>query len=130
MHCKSYSHFFSKKFQHIFVSLDANFNESLTNDVVSFEQLGPDKYLSQHTKKGPSDRYVQSRIWVADMQFLPDISLRSLLHVCEQQRLVRLHLCTGSHEPLLVSYVISTVFSCDCSFFLIFFKKNYVEGTH
>ena len=31
-----------KKFQHICISLDANFNESLTNDVVSFEQLGPD----------------------------------------------------------------------------------------
>ena len=40
-HCKSYSHFFSKKFQHICVSLDVNFNESLTNDIVSFEQLGP-----------------------------------------------------------------------------------------
>ena len=38
---KSYSHFFSKKFHHIRVSLDVNFNESLTNDVVSFEQLGP-----------------------------------------------------------------------------------------
>ena len=42
MHCKSLSHFFIKKFQHICVSLDVNFNESLTNDVVSFEQLGPD----------------------------------------------------------------------------------------
>ena len=41
MHCKSYSHFFSKKFQHICVSLDVYFNESLTNDVVSFDQLGP-----------------------------------------------------------------------------------------
>ena len=41
MHCKSYSHFFSKKFQHICISLDLNFNESLTNDAVSFEQLGP-----------------------------------------------------------------------------------------
>ena len=40
--CKSYSHFFSKKFQHICVSLDVNFNESLTKDIVSFEQLGPD----------------------------------------------------------------------------------------
>ena len=40
---KSYSHFFSKKFQHICISLDLNFNESLTNDVVSFEQLGPDE---------------------------------------------------------------------------------------
>ena len=44
MHCKSYSHFFSKKFKHICVSLDVNFNESLTNDVVSFEQLGPDHH--------------------------------------------------------------------------------------
>ena len=35
--------FFSKKFQHICVSLDVNFNESLTNNIVSFEQLGPDE---------------------------------------------------------------------------------------
>ena len=42
LHCKSYSHFFSKTFQHICISLDVNFNESLSNDVVSFEQLGPD----------------------------------------------------------------------------------------
>ena len=33
--------FFSKKYQNICVSLDLNFNESLTNDIVSFEQLGP-----------------------------------------------------------------------------------------
>ena len=39
---QNFAHFFSKKFQHICVSLDVNFNESLTNDVVSFEQLGPD----------------------------------------------------------------------------------------
>ena len=42
MNSLSYSHFFSKKFQHICVSLNVNFNESLTNDIVSFEQLGPD----------------------------------------------------------------------------------------
>ena len=42
LHCKSYSHFFSKIFQHKCVSLDVNFNESVTNDIVSFEQLGPD----------------------------------------------------------------------------------------
>ena len=40
--------FFSKKFQHICVSLDVNFNESLTNDVVSFEQLGPDVFYMEH----------------------------------------------------------------------------------
>ena len=33
--------FFQQKLQHICVSLDVNFNESLTNNVVSFEQLGP-----------------------------------------------------------------------------------------
>ena len=37
--------FFSKKFQHICVSLDVNFNESLTNDIVSFEQLGPQFFI-------------------------------------------------------------------------------------
>ena len=37
--------FFSKKFQHICVSLDVNFNESLTNDIISFEQLGPDYFV-------------------------------------------------------------------------------------
>ena len=33
----------SLKNQHICVSLDVNFNESLTNEVVSFEQLGPEE---------------------------------------------------------------------------------------
>ena len=42
-HSKSYSHFFSKTFQHICVSLNVNFNELLTNVIVSFEQLGPDR---------------------------------------------------------------------------------------
>ena len=42
---KSYSHFFSKTFQHICLLLHVNFNKSLTNDVVSFEQLGPGHFL-------------------------------------------------------------------------------------
>ena len=50
MQCKSYSHSFSKKFQHICVSFDVNFNESLTNDIVSFEQLGP-VFLVKNSKK-------------------------------------------------------------------------------
>ena len=37
------THIFSaKKLQNICVSLDVNFNESLTNDIISFEQLGPE----------------------------------------------------------------------------------------
>ena len=38
---KELTFFSAKKNQHICVSLDVNFNESLTNDIVSFEQLGP-----------------------------------------------------------------------------------------
>ena len=38
--------FFSKKFQHMCVSLNVNFNESLTNDIVSFEQLDPEHLRS------------------------------------------------------------------------------------
>ena len=48
MHCKNYSHFFSKKYQNICVSLDVNFNESLTNNIVSFEQLGPEQAANLH----------------------------------------------------------------------------------
>ena len=44
----SYTHFYSKKFQHFCVSLDVNFNESLTNDIVSFEQLGPYGQQNSH----------------------------------------------------------------------------------
>ena len=40
--------FFQQKFQHICISLDVNFNESLTNDVVSFEQLGPACIMQLH----------------------------------------------------------------------------------
>ena len=36
--------FFSKKIQHICISLYVNFNESF-NDVVSFEQLGPGRQV-------------------------------------------------------------------------------------
>ena len=58
LHCKSYSHFFSKKFQNICVSLDVNFNKSLTNDIVSFEQLGPAQIMLDEILKLPSQAYI------------------------------------------------------------------------
>ena len=69
MHCKSYSHFFSKKFQHICISLSVNFNELLTNDIISFEQLGPDVFiyvsvqwnLDNSKSKGPN-----SFVWIIE----------------------------------------------------------------
>ena len=44
LHCKSYSHFFQQKISAYLRITDVNFNKSFTNDIVSFEQLGPDKY--------------------------------------------------------------------------------------
>ena len=55
--CKSNSHFFSKKFQCICVTLNVNFNISLTNNIVNFEQLGPVQLQTDQNKtvKGVMD---------------------------------------------------------------------------
>ena len=43
--CKSYSHFFSAKNISVYAIFnDQSFNDTLSNDIVSFEQLGPDIY--------------------------------------------------------------------------------------
>ena len=83
MHCKSYSHFFSKKFQHICVSLDINFNESLTKDIVSFEQLGPVVFLSFSRRVGDSPiagsgAYVDNKVGGAAATGDGDIMMRFL----------------------------------------------------
>ena len=41
LQCKRFSHFFNKKLQRIFDIYLQSFNETLTNDVVNFEQLTP-----------------------------------------------------------------------------------------
>ena len=42
--CKSYSHFSAKIIAYNYaISNDKSFKDTLTNDIVSFEQLGPDK---------------------------------------------------------------------------------------
>ena len=42
--CKSYSHFFFNKNISVYAIFnDQSFNDTLTNDIVSFEQLGPDQ---------------------------------------------------------------------------------------
>ena len=47
---RHFSHFFNKKYWQIADINISNFNEMLTNDVVSFEQLGPD--LVQNIREG------------------------------------------------------------------------------
>ena len=47
---KSYSHFYSKNISIYAILNDQSFNDTLTNDIVSFEQLGPENtnlHLSQ-----------------------------------------------------------------------------------
>ena len=43
--CKYYSHFFSKNISVYAIFNDQSFNNILTNDIVSFEQLGPKVYV-------------------------------------------------------------------------------------
>ena len=49
MQCKSFSIFFNKKYLHISDINVWNFKEMLTNDVVSFEQPGPDGVINGQT---------------------------------------------------------------------------------
>ena len=43
--CKSYSHIFSKNIRIYTIFNDQSFNDTLTNDIVSFEQLGPEQLV-------------------------------------------------------------------------------------
>ena len=56
--CKSYSHFFSKNISIYPTFNDQIFNDTLTNDIISFEQLGPDRH-SEHVI-----RYIISRCFM------------------------------------------------------------------
>ena len=40
--CKSYSHFFQQNIRIYAIFNDQSFNDMLTNDIISFEQLGPE----------------------------------------------------------------------------------------
>ena len=44
--CKSYSHFFSKNIYVYAIFNDQSLNDTLTNDIVSFEQLDPGVYVN------------------------------------------------------------------------------------
>ena len=51
--CKSFSHFFSKNISVYAVFDDQNFNDTLSNNTVSFEQLGPGFHLQWDLDPGP-----------------------------------------------------------------------------
>ena len=82
--------FFQQRFQHICVSLDVNFNESWTNDVVSFEQLGPDMCASVQSYQS-----LLSTRWI----LYPLLS-----EMCTVKILIRLRVCAGWSESWLGSH--------------------------
>ena len=86
--CKSYSHFFSKKFQHICISLDVNFNKSWTNDVVSFEQLGPKVQMMLCTCGGWSESAYFADIWGTILFDAADIMIKGAISVmnCNERK--------------------------------------------
>ena len=49
--CKSYSHFFSKNIRAIAIFNDQSFNDTLTNNTVSFKQLGTEVSHVSHSSK-------------------------------------------------------------------------------
>ena len=55
--CKNYSHCFSKNIRVYSIFDDQRFNDTLTNDTVSFEQLGPVLLLSYYCIKSSVARY-------------------------------------------------------------------------
>ena len=68
--------FVSKKFQNICVSLDVNVNELLTNDIISFEQLGPGEYEAKLISKAGQKRAQRKvRAKASQRNFLPQTSL-------------------------------------------------------
>ena len=52
--CKNYSHFFSKNISVYALFSDQNFNDTLTNDIVSFEQLDQEIKVNERTNDGNS----------------------------------------------------------------------------
>ena len=69
-----YSHFFSRNISIYAILNDLSFNDTLTNDIVSVEQLGPDEYVSYFF----ANLYVLSTYW----KCLTEDFLMSIHNIC------------------------------------------------
>ena len=94
--------FFSKKFQHICVSLDVSFNESLTNDIVSLEQLGPD---IQMPKKACSMLTWQTHTHVTDKATVVIKCVRRSDLECDNIEWLWLEILLKSSKTFLVGII-------------------------
>ena len=94
--CKSYSHFFSKNNSIYAVFNDQSFNDTLTNDIVSFEQLGPDvstleKSVPDHCvgrcqfQAAVTTKWIRVKKWTLPSQNL-DMSIVTNMDTSHQSR--------------------------------------------
>ena len=59
--CKSYTHFFSKNISVYAIYNDQSFNDTLTNDIISFEKLGPTRHDFNSVETPTQSKSVFSR---------------------------------------------------------------------
>ena len=58
--CKSYSHFFSKNISLYAILInDQRFNDTLTNDIVSFEQMGSDLHPELYIDNNNTEKKIK-----------------------------------------------------------------------
>ena len=114
--CKSYSHFFSKNISIYGIFNDQSFNDMLTNDIVSFEQLGPGlqsqkTYLLTCAPSEDSDQPAHSRSLIRIFTERILDSQGCKVSSCGQKTLIRLHGCAGCFESSFGAHVRRYVFS-------------------
>ena len=98
--CKSYSYFFSKNISICSIFNDQSFNDALTNDIVSFEQLGPDllirltrrclcvtRLLGSHYENRPIQIYIKFHLKKKNENFQIKKKSDIFLYVCSIHRL-------------------------------------------
>ena len=111
-----------KKFQHICVSLHVNFNDSLTNGVVSFEQLGPELYwlildLKLHQALGYQPIHSQMKVITSRMQQEKKLISLKGLFVCVPGQTFKMQLMLSRLAPVV--FVLYLFLSFSTLFFFL-----------
>ena len=88
------THIFSEKISAYCVSLDVNFNESLTKDIVSFEQLGPDTFLWWTGENYPRNiiRCFQLVTYLSEI-------LTPIINIWKKKKKKKKNICANSVDP-------------------------------
>ena len=79
--CKSYSHFLSKNISIYAIFNDQSFIDTLTNNIISFEQLGPDCTRSGQTELHICYRHISKVLFVC-VRACVSASMRACVCVC------------------------------------------------